>query len=242
MPAATLEKRLSKAVKTFWTTRNRQIDAQEKRRGNGDQGSRGAVTGGAQLDGVADLLSELLVESGIDPATIHRKKDVALPGFFRPSKGWDLVVVIDGVLLASIEVKSQVGSFGNNYNNRTEEALGSSTDLRTAYREGAFAPSARPWLGYLMLLEEAPKSLAPVRVQEPHFPVREEFRGASYARRYELFCRKLVRERLYDAACFILSDQVGGSNGKYREPSSELGFRNFVTSLTARAITHLGSP
>lgn len=54
-----------------------------------------------------------------------------------------------------------------------------------------------------MLLEEAPRSISPVEVTEPHFSVREEFRGASYAKRYELFCQKLVRERLYDAACFL---------------------------------------
>src|SRR3954453_10608895 len=49
----------------------------------------------------------------------------------------------------------------NNYTNRTEEAIGSATDLWTAYREGAFKPSPRPWVGYLMLLEEASQSTQP---------------------------------------------------------------------------------
>jgi hypothetical protein len=41
-----------------------------------------------------------------------------LPGYFRPTKEWDLLVILDGNLLASIEFKSQIGpSFGNNYNN-----------------------------------------------------------------------------------------------------------------------------
>jgi hypothetical protein len=179
----------------------------------------------------------LLVESGIPDATIFRKKQVELPGFFRPTKEWDVLVVVDGHLLASIEFKSQVGpSFGNNYNNRTEEALGSATDLWIAYREGAFKESPRPWLGYFMLLEEAPGSITPVGVAEPHFPVFQEYRDASYARRYELFCQKLVRERLYDAACFLLSDSRGGSKGLYREPLPELSFAHFVGSLTGRAV------
>ena len=56
-------------------------------------------------------------------------------------------MVVDGTLLAAFEFKSQVGpSFGNNFNNRTEEALGSATDLWTAFREGAFQTSQRPWL------------------------------------------------------------------------------------------------
>ena len=79
-------------------------------------------------------------------------------------------------ILAGIEFKSQVGSFGNNYNNRTEEAIGSATDIWAAYREGAFKPSARPWLGYMMLLEEAPGSMRPVKAQEPHFKVFPEFK------------------------------------------------------------------
>jgi len=88
-----------------------------------------------------------------------------------------------------------------------------------------------------MLLEETQKSLSPVGVKEPHFPVFEEFKSASYAKRYEIFCKKLVRERLYDAVCFILSDKTEGlNNGRFKEPSPELTFRRFVESLTARAL------
>jgi hypothetical protein len=234
-----LRQQLAAAVRRFWKTRRKQEKKQGKASGKRDQGSRSAVTGGAQMDGFVELVRGLLVESGIPNATIYRKKSVEVPGFFRPTKEWDLLVVVDGQLLASIEFKSQVGpSFGNNYNNRTEEALGSATDLWTAYREGAFRDSPRPWLGYLMLLEEAPKSTRSVAVSEPHFKVFEEFRGASYVKRYELFCLKLVRERLYDSACFLLSDKVGGSKGLFREPVSELSFGNFVASLTGRAIAY----
>lgn len=194
------------------------------------------------MDGYVRLISELLVESGISDATIYRKQNIELPGFFRPTKEWDLLVVVNGQLQASIEFKSQVGpSFGNNYNNRTEEALGSATDLLTAYREGAFRDSPRPWLGYVMLLEETLRSTAPVKVSEPHFPVFEEFREASYAKRYELFCLKLVRERLYDAACFMLSDKDGGLRGRYREPNPVINFENFVASLMGKAIAYVKS-
>jgi hypothetical protein len=233
-----LRQRLAAAVRQFWKTRRKQEKKQGKASGKRDQGSRSAVTDGAQMDGFVKLVRELLVESGIRDATIYRKKSVEIPGFFRPTKEWDLLVVVDGQLLASIEFKSQVGSFGNNYNNRTEEALGSATDLLTAYREGAFRDSPCPWLGYLMLLEEAPKSTRSVAVSEPHFKVFEEFRGASYAKRYELFCLKLVRERLYDSSCFLLSDKVGGPKGLFKEPAPELSFGNFVASLTGRAIAY----
>ncbi|MCH7873069.1 MAG: restriction endonuclease, partial [Planctomycetes bacterium] len=155
-----------------------------------------------------------------------------LPGFFRPTKDWDLLVVVEGHLLVSIEFKSQVGpSFGNNFNNRVEESVGSATDLWTAYREGAFRMSPRPWLGYLMLLEETERSTRPVRVSEPHFEVFEPFKQASYAKRYELLCQRLVRERLYDSACLLLSSATDARTGGYREPSPELSFRNLAASL-----------
>jgi hypothetical protein len=229
-----LQARLAESIRHFWGTRLKQ--AKKSRRRN--YGTRTAVTGGAQMDGFIGLVHDLLVESGLPGATIFRKSKVELPGFFRPTKEWDLLVVIDGMLLATLEFKSQVGSFGNNYNNRTEEALGNATDLWAAYREGAFKPSPKPWLGYLMLLEEAPGSTAPVSVSEPHFKVFDEFKDASYAKRYEILCQKLVRERLYDAACFILSDPADGSRGGFKEPNPELSFDKFVASLMGHAIAY----
>ncbi len=188
------------------------------------------------MNGFIDLVRELLCESGLPKAHVYCEKCVELPGWYRPEKKWDLLVVSNGQLIAGIEFKSQVGSFGNNYNNRTEEAIGSATDIWSAYREGAFKPSSRPWLGYLMLLQEAKGSLRPVRAREPHFEVFPEFKSASYAKRYEILLTKLVRERLYDAACFLMSNSTEGREGYYCEPNGELSFLTFVSSLTAKAI------
>jgi hypothetical protein len=231
-----LEQRLRSAIQAFWATRESQASKQGTKSGVRDAGFRTAVTGGAQMNGFVSVIRDLLEESGIGKPVIFTERSVELPGWFRPEKKWDLLVVVDGCLIAAIEFKSQVGSFGNNYNNRTEEALGSATDIWAAYREGAFKPSARPWLGYLMLLEEAPDSMRPVRAQEPHFRVFEEFKSASYAKRYEILLTKLVRERLYDSACFLLSNRETGPSGGYGEPSIELNFEKFINSLMARAI------
>ena len=158
-----IEKRLQGAIKHFWSTRETQAQKQGTSSGSKDAGARSAVTGGAQMNGFINLVRDLLCENGLPKAHVYCEKYVELPGWYRPEKKWDLLIVSDRKLLAAIEFKSQVGSFGNNYNNRTEEAIGSASDIWAAYREGAFEPSARPWLGYLMLLEEAPGSLSPVR-------------------------------------------------------------------------------
>jgi hypothetical protein len=231
-----LDNRLRAAIKHFWNTRETQAQKQGISSGSKDAGARSAVTGGAQMNGFINLMRDLLCESGLPQAHVYREKYIELPGWYRPEKKWDLLIVADGKLVAGIEFKSQVGSFGNNYNNRTEEAIGSAVDVWAAYREGAFKPSARPWLGYLMLLEEAPGSLSLVRAREPHFKVFPEFKKASYAQRYEILLTKLVRERLYDAACFLMSNESDGPRGRYTEPAAELNFQNFIASLMAKAI------
>ena len=225
---------LSKAIKIFWTIRESQKLNQGTKTGKKDAGNRSAVTGGKQMDGFTHLIKDLLVDNGLDDAEIILKNAV-LPGYFRPAKEWDLIVKSNNTLVATIEFKSQVGSFGNNFNNRIEEALGSATDLWTAYREGVFKPSQRPWLGYFILLENHPKSTNPVRVAEPHYSVFNEFKDSSYAKRYEIFCEKIMRERLYDASCFIMSDKEIGVNGKFSIPNEELSFEKFATSLIAKA-------
>jgi hypothetical protein len=232
-----LPERTRRAVAHYWQTRSAQRRRQEQG-GKADQGLRSAVTGGAQMDGFIDLFTELILQAGLAQRYIFRKTAVELPGFFRPTKEWDLVVVRERVLIAAIEAKSQVGpSFGNNFNNRTEEAMGSALDLWTAYRERAYLESPQPFLGYFFMLEDCEASNHPVGVQEPHFKVFPEFVSASYKKRYELFCRKLVLERHYTASAFITSTSLEGLNGSYDTPEEDLSIERFTRVLMAHVAT-----
>ena len=232
-----LDSRLRGAVRRFWETRDRQAKKQAQGQGAKDTGARAAATGGAQMSGFVELVRDILCENGVDRAQIYSGASLELPGWYRPEKKWDLLLVSNGQLIAGIEFKSQIGpSFGNNFNNRTEEAVGSATDLWAAYREGAFKPSVKPWLGYLMLLEQSIGSTSPVRNREPHFGVFPEFKDSSYAKRYQVLLTKLMRERLYDSACFLTSDTRDGRKGHFREPDPELTFEKFITSLLGKAI------
>lgn len=226
-----------RAVRHFWLTRDRQIRAQEAR-GTADQGTRGAVTGGKQMDGFVSELSQVMIDAGVDGNNIHTSRNLSyLPGYFRPYKSWDIVVVHEDQLIAVIELKSHVGSFGNNYNNRVEEALGSSEDIWTAYREGAFGDAPAPWVGYLLVLEDTVASRRPVGSQEPHFQVFPEYKNASYLERYIQTCRRLVRERKYTAACLITSnrDQLNDIPN-YGQPANDLSVDRFIDSL----VRHVG--
>lgn len=232
-----LREQVAEAVATFWRIRASQ-SARQGGAGAKDKGARSAVTGGAQMNGFVQLVQTVLLESGLtSSAVFSARRKVELPGWFRAEKAWDVVVVYESRLLAVMELKSHIGpSFGNNFNNRTEEALGSATDLLAAYREGAYAPGVRPWVGYLMLLEDCLGSTRPVNPVEPHFAVFPEFRDASYTRRYELLLAKLVRERFYDAACLLTTHADSGPRGEFREPNAELAFARFAESLIGRVV------
>ncbi len=200
-----LASRLGSAVAHFWRTRARSAKKQAAAE-SPDKGNRGAVTAGKHFDGFNALIADLLVEAGVPRAAIHRRAriDAILPGFFRATKEWDLLAVVGGTLVAAIEFKALGGpSFGNNYNNRAEEAVGNAHDLWTAYREGRFGARHRPWLGYVYLVEDAPGSRRPVKVKEPHFKIDPAFNGKSYAERCQLTCERLILERLYNSACLI---------------------------------------
>jgi hypothetical protein len=226
------------AVAHYWRTLDEQGSKQKA--GDADRGRRAAVTGGKQMMGFCNVVSQLLRANGVDDADIYLEKSLELPGYFRPTKTWDMLVVNKTHLLAALEFKSQRGpSFGNNFNNRTEEAIGTAQDLWTAYREGAFGKKPRPWLGWVMLLEDCPKSRKPVHVFEPHFKVFPEFRDASYAKRYELLLRRLVREKLFDSAVFLMATAEQGPLGAYTEPSpADLGMKQFLAGLVAHAMAY----
>jgi hypothetical protein len=122
---ADYERKAREATTAFWgnreKARQKQIEA-----GTVDQGERAGVTAGKNMDGFIALVIDLVKANGLAHAVIHRERALlTLPGYFRPTKLWDLLVMHEGRLVAAVELKSQVGpSFGNNFNNRTEEAIG----------------------------------------------------------------------------------------------------------------------
>lgn len=226
------EQKAREAVKAFWGNREaakqKQIES-----GKADQGERAGVTAGKNMDGFLALVLDIIKANGLDHAEIHQNRAMlTLPGYFRPTKLWDLLVIYKGELVAAVELKSQVGpSFGNNFNNRTEEAIGTAHDLWTAYREEAFGKQPRPFVGWLMMVEDASGSRSPVRDSSPHFPVFEEFKGASYLKRYDLLCQRLVQEQLYTTAAVIAAERGAVTTGDFTNLSDMTSLKAFITSL-----------
>lgn len=228
-----LDERFQQAVQAFWGARDRQQQKQIEA-GKIDAGTRGAVTGGTQMGALEVLLTDVLVDAGLPRSDIRARTALELPGYYRPEKKWDLLVVADDRLLLAVEFKSQVGpSFGNNFNNRTEEAIGNAEDIWTAYREGRFGHHPQPFLGYFFLLEDCAQVHASVTNREPYFGVDPIFKGSSYAKRYEVLCQRLVLERKYTAACLTLATKQNPS--RISHPGNSLSFRQFAAAADAHA-------
>jgi len=214
---ARYKKGIENAVASFWEIR-----------------SEHAVTAGRHMDGFADLLTEICKDQGIAEACIHRTRN-SLPGYFRPTKDWDFIVISPkGKLIAAIELKSQVGSFGNNFNNRTEEALGSAVDLWTALKWDVFDRQLPPWVGYLICIEKAEGSTSKISLQQGKFKTRGEFSNTSYLDRYDLFCSKLMTERHYSGASVIWTDKAGSFGQWSDDTSIETFLESFIAFLLSR--------
>lgn len=250
-----IEVRLQEAIQSYWDARAKNKEKQVES-GNIDAGTRGEVTGGTQMGALEFLVADILCEAGLKRLDVRTRTALELPGYFRATKKWDLIVISEGQLVLAMEFKSQAGkSIGNNVNNRSEEAVGSAKDLWIAYREGRFGKGApTPFLGYLFLLEARANVVRPVANKEPYFKVDPAFRGpeaqykkggvakykgVSYAERYELLCRRLVLERIYNASCFMMATNADAT--VISQPAPDLTFTRFAAALRGHAVTFLGS-
>ena len=231
------DERLRQAVRFFWRGRR---DAAKKQQavGKADQGNRGAVTGGKNLDAFRDMIVDVVHRHGPAGCEVHRDKSmVVLPGFFRPTKQWDLLIVYCKRLLAAFELKSLCGpSFGNNANNRCEEAIGSGCDFRKAQSEGLFGRGASPFLGYFLFVEDDLGSRNPVSAKSPHFPTDRVFNSSSYQQRMKILCERMVEQQLYSCASVLVAPKSPRS-GDSTNLSNQTAFRFLLSRLAG----HLAS-
>ena len=236
------ENRVSEAVKSFWEIRERE-----------------GVRAGKTLDAFASLLSWVVHNNGLPDATVLTGRKAQLPGFFRPTKSWDVLILDDDTLIAAIELKSIADSFGKNANNRNEEALGSGIDIKEAFEENAFEGLTRLFTGYLILVEDCQETLSSVQIQIKHFRAMEEFMlqpetreeayvrnskgefpavaGVSYMDRFDILCRRLMQKNLYSATAVIKSPRTAINDGEYGSVSRDTSIKAFLASLASHVET-----
>jgi hypothetical protein len=240
-----IKKEIQKAVRSYWRTKQEALT--KNRDGTrADQGKRGGATAGKNLDGFRDLLCRKIKQTGNGNVEVFENKSgVILPGHFRPGKQWDLVAMCGTRLIAAVELKSLGGpSFGNNANNRCEEALGSGLDFAVAQREGLLGAGATPFIAYFILVEDEEKSRNPPKRGNPsiHFQGDPVFQSASYQHRMRILCERMMQERLYSAASVLATSAKAKRTGDYTDLSPETSFEKMVAKLVGHVnIEHAGS-
>ena len=205
-----------------------------------------SVRADAHLKGLGKLVREIFMAVGFDSEDVlvkaekeegnsrgrGKSKTQILPGYFRVTKNWDLLVIRQNLLVAAVEFKSMNTSAGKNVNNRVEEVLGSGTDLWAAH-DANYVGLVKPWLGYFMILEDSDEITSPVRVDKANFDTDRAFNGKSYVERYQIACERMVDKGLYDAACLVVSKQ--DPEDPLYEPSERLGINQFAAAVERRA-------
>jgi hypothetical protein len=190
---------------------------------------------GESMNGFRSMLAELVEDNGLNDVEIiwgaERRKN--LPAFFHPAFKWDFIVLRKSHLLAAIKLNSDVAPTARRLQKEADVAVASALNLWAGYRRGAFGESPRPFVGWLMLVEDAVGSRRAIRDRSDHFPVRPEFQGASYIERYNLLCRKLVQENLYTSAAVLASPRAAMQTGKFSDVSEMTSLKMFVTNFAA---------
>lgn len=222
------------AIQQFW-----EIKAAQQTKANttgSAEGTSGAVRGGKHMAPFEDLIRQVVVDAGIRADASPRDK-VYVPGYYRETKSWDVVLQYKGHALAIVEAKSQSSSLANNFNNRVEEAIGQAADVWKSHERGLLISGMRPWVGYLMIVEETPKTTEPKYLLKgkaipPGMEIDPSFDGLSYAERYATAFKRLDQERMLNATCVAITS----GEQHYSYPDELLSFNGFAAQLWGRCL------
>jgi hypothetical protein len=215
------------AIRDFWHAREEQA---RQLRGRVDSTSFVGIRQGTWA--VVDAVIEELVGCGVPRASIRRDPRLGLPSAYLPAtRHWDLLVLDDGIPVAAMDLRFQMGSAGKNLANRMGEFVSQAADLQRAYQHASVRPF-KPCLGLFFVLEENEDSTRPRRWHGGS-PASESETGAlSYRDQYAQSFRRLLNDGMYDAVCYLTTTRP--PDFSISEPYPEMGFSPFVTVLAQR--------
>src|SRR5881409_2647187 len=97
---ADYERKAREAIQAFWGNREA-VRLKQLESGQADQGERAGVTAGKNMDGFLALVQDIVRGNGLehDQVALNRRA-LTLPGFFRPTKLWDMLILDQGELVA----------------------------------------------------------------------------------------------------------------------------------------------
>lgn len=141
------------------------------------------------------------------------------------------VIVDAGMPAGKLQVKTR--PVPGYFDNRTDEALGQAIDVSKAVERGIVDSPLRPWLGYVMLIEDNEAWNRTSKPRKPVWPADPVFDESSPADRAAIFFDRTDRERLLDAACVMLANRTTGGVTYKRE---SLSLQSFAAALFGRCL------
>lgn len=102
-----------------------------------------------------------------------------------------------------------------------------------AVERGIIVSPLRPWLGYVMLLEDNAEWNASSQGRSAVWPADPIFDRTSAADRAAIFFDRMVRERLLDAACVMLANRT---TDQVRYTQESLSFQSFAAAMFGRCL------
>ena len=219
--------RVGTALEAWVTVRGDQA-TRSAEAGRAQQGRRSSVTGGLHLSAINQLVVDEIHATGVTGLEFRINRAATLPGYYRATKSWDLVVVSDGRPILAVEYKSMSGSEGKNLNNRADEIFGMAEDARQSELNGLLPPDMRR--AYVFVMGDNSVSRRPVGVSVPFGKADPIFQGASYLERMAIMCRRMRDTGLFDLAWAVAVVEAPFS---WRELDPEVGWLRFSSDLRA---------
>lgn len=195
--------------------------------GNAQQGNRAAVTGGKHMDALDRLVRDELISAGGRDLNFLTGRRATLPGYYRATKSWDLLVLQGDDPVLAVEYKSMKGSEGKNLNNRADEVFGVAEDLRQAERSPQLQATMRR--AYVFVMGVTDESTAPRTTQQVAVgSVDKVFQDASYLDRAAIMCERMRETGLYHLTWAVgIQEEPFG----WTEPLASVGWDAFSAGL-----------
>jgi len=222
-----LEEHVEAALREWVSVRAEQKERSEAR-GNAQQGNRAAVVSGKHLDAVNALIIAEIKRIAGPGLEFREGRAATLPGYYRATKNWDLVVLREGVPLLAVEYKSMFGSEAKNLNNRADEIFGMAEDSRQAEAHGLLPENMKR--AYVFIMGITPNSTKPVTTANGVGAVDPAFRHASYLDRAAIMCERMRETHLFHLVWAI---GVHDETLEYRETRPSVGWSRFAADLIA---------
>lgn len=216
------------AAVRYWFEQKESQLAAVTQTGRSQGGTRDAVVGGKHLDGLNTLVVDQLDRLGVPGLSYLTNMRATLPGYYRASKSWDLLVMRDDEPILAVEYKSMKGSEGKNLNNRIDEVLGVGEDLRAAQEHGLVPAGLKR--AYVFIMESTPEVLKPVGFRGSVGELDPAFLNGNYLQRMAILCSRIREAGLYDMAWAIAAvrDPIG-----FYEPDQNVGWLRFRDDLAS---------